>query len=288
MKEMTVISGKGGTGKTTVTAALCSLAAQEAEIVLADCDVDASNLPLLLDPEIETEREYVGSGVAVKLNQCSECGKCAEVCRFNAISTAGEVDETACEGCGACTYICPESALELQSHSTGTIYTSRTRFGKLVHASLHRGEEASGKLVVKIKQQLTEQGETPEYALIDGSPGTGCPVIASIRGSDMVLIVTEPTLSGMHDLDRVIDLARHFELKMAICINKYDLNEENTAEIEARCERLNIPVVGKLPFDRVVLEAVTAGQTVIEAGESRLSEKIKTLWSNVKPLLSAG
>lgn len=287
MKELTVISGKGGTGKTTVTAALSSLAARDSEIVLADCDVDASNLPLLLAPEVATETPYAGSGLAVKTEECSECGRCAEVCRFNAITSTGAVKETACEGCGACVYACPESVLELQTHQTGTIYTSRTRFGKMVHAELNRGEEASGKLVDQIKQKLTDQAGKVKYAFVDGSPGTGCPVIASIRGADMVLIVTEPTLSGIHDLERVVDLVRHFELEMAVCINKVDLNEGNTEAIEARCRQWEIPVVGKLPFDRVLVEAVAGGQTVVEAGQSELADELKELWSNVRPLLAA-
>ncbi|MGM0381698.1 MAG: 4Fe-4S binding protein [bacterium] len=190
MKKIVVISGKGGTGKTTISAALAHLAARDREIVMADCDIDASNLPVLLPPEIEDRKDFIGSSRAVKTKECSRCGRCAEVCRFGAINSTGEVNLVKCEGCGSCVYVCPDGALEIEEYKTGTIFTSRTRFGPMIHAELERGEEASGKIVIEVKKMLVDYEKEAEVAIIDGSPGTGCPVIASLRGCDGALVVT--------------------------------------------------------------------------------------------------
>ncbi len=283
MKQMTIISGKGGTGKTTITAAFASLAK---DIVLADCDVDAADLQLLLSPEIQNQEDYFGTRKAVKISDCSICGKCVEVCHFNAISEKIDINEAKCEGCGACEYICPEDAIEMSESRTGVVYQSETRSGPMIHGELDIGEEASGKMVTQIREKARSVAGEESLVLVDGSPGVGCPVIASIKGVDYVLIVSEPTVSGIHDLERVLDVAEHFGVSSSVCINKYDINEDKTSEIEKICQKRGFPVLGKLPYDDVATKAMINQQTLMEYSNSDLSQKVEKIWNKIESSLS--
>ncbi|MFW5898498.1 MAG: ATP-binding protein [Candidatus Saliniplasma sp.] len=283
ISEIAVISGKGGTGKTTITASFASLAQN---LLLADCDVDASNLHLILDPTVEKTEEFSGSQVAVKEPGCIECGKCEEVCRFDAVTDDYEIDELKCEGCGTCVYACPVDVLKLKEIVTGEVYESRTRYGPMVHAKLGIGEEASGKLVTKVKdssrRKAKEMGK--ELILIDGSPGIGCPVIASISGADLVVLVTEPTLSGIHDLERVYQMAEHFDIHTCVVVNKYDLNPDITGRIREFCEVNSITLAAELPYDKMVTEAMIQGKSIVEfddAEGSEIHDSIVSLWDRV-------
>lgn len=284
MNEITIISGKGGTGKTTLTASL----AQLMDAVVADCDVDAPNLKFILDPKDNKQEEYSGASLAEITGKCIECNKCKEACRFNAINKDLEVIKTKCEGCGTCEYICPTDAITLKKRETGKIITSETRFGEMVYADLNIGEEASGKLVSKVKEEarkITEESEK-ETLLIDGSPGTGCPVIASIGGSDLALIITEPTASGKHDLIRILKVVEHFEIEPIICINKFDLNENKTKEILDYCQKNDYEVISKLPYDNTAIEAISETKTIIEKNNSELAKKIKDLRNKIQKKLN--
>ncbi|KXA90082.1 (4Fe-4S)-binding protein [candidate division MSBL1 archaeon SCGC-AAA259D14] len=285
MKQITVISGKGGTGKTTVTGAFASIAK---DAVLADCDADAPDLQLILTPKVLEEIDYYGSATATRKTDCSMCGKCREVCRFNAIDEEIRVNEPKCEGCGACVFVCPEDALEMNENKTGTVFVSETRFGPMVHAELEIGEEASGKMVTQVRQKAQELAEERDLIIVDGSPGIGCPVIASIKGVDQVLVVAEPTVSGIHDLRRVLEVTDHFGVKASVCINKFDINEDKSKEIENMSRSLGVPVLGKLPYDDVATEAMINEQTVIEYSDSDLSEKIREIWREVESSLLEG
>jgi MinD superfamily P-loop ATPase len=239
LKQLTVISGKGGTGKTTLVASFAALAENK---VIADCDVDAPDLHLLLHPEIIEREEFKGLKVAVMdKTLCTECGTCEETCRFNAIALTKEsgfaVNPARCEGCGACVFMCPQEAVTLKERVSGYSFISKTKYGTMAHAELNIAEEASGKLVTVVRnnaQQVAEK-EGCELILIDGAPGIGCPVIASLTGVDLALIVTEPTMSGLHDLERILDVTRHFGIGSVVCVNKYDINEENSRRITEFC-----------------------------------------------------
>lgn len=282
MKQLTVISGKGGTGKTTVTAAFASLADNA---VLADCDVDAPDLQLILTPEIEGEKDYIGSATAIRTKDCSMCGRCREVCRFDAIDENMQISKMKCEGCGACAFACPEDAIEMEKEKTGTVFKSQTRFGPMVHAELELGEEASGKLVTQVRREAQELAEGEKLVIVDGSPGVGCPVIASIRGVDGVLIVAEPTVSGIHDLKRVIEVVKHFGVSALVCINKSDINLNKTKEIKRFCGKAGVPVVGELPYDDVATDAMIEEKTVIEHSKSKLAKEIEEVWRKVESSL---
>ncbi|MBU7010015.1 MAG: ATP-binding protein [Theionarchaea archaeon] len=284
MKEIAVISGKGGTGKTTVAAALAGLCKGEA--VITDCDVDASNLPLILTPDIVRKEEFKGSKMAVKNpDLCISCGQCRKVCRFGAIDENFDIISVKCEGCGTCTLVCPEHALSMVERVTGKVFVSTTRCGPLVHAELFMGEEASGKLVTQVRDVAAELAEkkAKDLILIDGSPGIGCPVIASIVGTSLVVIVTEPTLSGMYDLDRIYQVVNHFSIPCCMCINKYDINIENGKKIESWCKERDIPIVGILPYDTRVTEAMVLRKTLIE--HNCLSEPIKGMWEKIQQIV---
>nr|QNO52065.1 ion-translocating oxidoreductase complex subunit B [Methanosarcinales archaeon ANME-1 ERB6] len=239
LKQITVISGKGGTGKTTLVASFAALAENK---VIADCDVDAPDLHLLLHPEIIEREDFKGVKVAVMdKTLCTECGICEETCRFNAIALTEEsgyaVNPARCEGCGACVYVCPQEALTLKERVSGYAFISKTNYDPMAHAQLNIAEETSGKLVTEVRdraQQVAEK-EQRELILIDGAPGIGCPVIASLTGVDLALVVTEPTMSGLHDLERILDVTRHFGTGSVVCINKYDINEENSRRFTDFC-----------------------------------------------------
>ncbi|MHC1596566.1 MAG: ATP-binding protein [Candidatus Syntropharchaeales archaeon] len=281
MKQIAILSGKGGTGKTSITASFAALA--KGECVLADCDVDAPDLHLILEPELKEKMEFTGSKTAhIDPDKCICCGTCEEACRFDAINDC-EVDPIMCEGCGVCVYVCPEDAVTLEDNLSGYAFISDTRFGTLSHAELNIAEEASGKLVTLVRNNALEiaEEEGKELIIIDGSPGIGCPVIASLTGVDLVLIITEPTVSGLHDLERVLDLARHFNVEARVCINKYDINYEMTAEILRFCEARGVDLVGKIPFDPVVTESIVEAMAVVEFKDSEVSDEIKRIWEQI-------
>ncbi len=290
MKQLVVISGKGGTGKTVLSASFAALATNA---VLADVDVDASNLHLLLRPEILERHEFVGGSKArVDARGCTACGRCRPVCRFDAISEDGEgivrVDPLACEGCGLCARVCPSAAILMEPCVSGEWFVSTTRFGPFVHARLGIAQENSGKLVTLVRKKAREIGERDGRGLLimDGSPGTGCPVIASLAGADLALIVAEPTPSGVHDLERIAGLARHFEVRAACAVNKFDINPGNAERIEAWCAGQAIPVVGRIPFDEGVLRTVAQGLPLVEGSEGPAARGVRGIWDRVRERLS--
>ncbi len=281
VKQITVLSGKGGTGKTSLVASFATLAQKS---VLTDCDVDAPDLHLLLKPEIVQRQEFKASKVAmIDEEKCIQCGNCEELCRFNAIEKQ-LVDPVLCEGCGVCAYVCSVDAVVLKERVSGYAFISKTKYGPMSHARLNPGEENSGKLVTVVRQNAKKVAETEQCELIlnDGPPGIGCPVIASLGGVDVGLIVVEPTLSGIHDMERVIGLLDHFKIPSLVCINKFDINEENTDRIIKFCESNGVEVVGKIPFNSIVTEAMVAGKTVVEYSPANLvSQGIEVVWKRV-------
>lgn len=281
MKQIVVISGKGGTGKTMLTGAFAALAENK---VMVDCDVDAANLHLLLHPSIK-ERNIFKSGAFAKIDPalCTRCGQCADACRFQAISSEFAVSPIACEGCGLCARLCPVNAIRMKENTAGEWFISETRYGPFVHAKLGIAEENSGKLVAKVREAAKEIAEKngATHIIIDGPPGIGCPVIASLSGVDLALIVTEPTLSGLHDAERVIDLAEHFNVQTQLVINKWDINQEASEKIERYCESRKVPVIGKIPFARAVIESVIAGKPITEYTNGALKNEITKIWEVV-------
>ncbi|TET86698.1 MAG: (4Fe-4S)-binding protein [Dehalococcoidia bacterium] len=285
MKEIVVLSGKGGTGKTIMVASFAALAQGK---VMVDCDVDAADLHLLLQPAMKESKEFwSGQTAIIDEAKCTQCGLCQDVCRFGAIKDF-KVDPVSCEGCGFCFHVCPERAVTMQENLSGSWFISDTRYGPLVHARLGIAQENSGKLVTVVRQnaKLMAEKEGLNYILSDGPPGIGCPVISSLSGVNLTLIVTEPTLSGMHDLDRIVGVCHHFGVPALVCINKYDLNEENTLQIERNCQELGIEAVSRIPFDNVVTEALVRGLPVVEYSQDNVSRQIETLWQTI--LLSLG
>ncbi len=280
MKQITVISGKGGTGKTTITASFAALAHNP---VIADCDVDAADLHLLLHPLIRDKQEFRGSkGAMVNRVKCTDCGLCGDFCRFDAIDNH-TIDPILCEGCGVCAYVCPENAITLSEKIAGYAFTSETEYGPMVHARLNIAEETSGKLVSLVRNEARKiaENEGRDIILIDGPPGIGCPVIASLSGVDKALIVAEPTMSGIHDLERILGLARHFGIESLVCINKYDINEENTNRIIEFCQINDVNVVGKILYDPIVTKAMVAGKPIVEFSEGEVSRETKEMWNEV-------
>jgi len=280
MKQIVVISGKGGTGKSVITASFASLAKNK---VMADCDVDAADLYLLLHPTVKETHEFSGGKTAfIDERRCSQCGKCQEVCRFEAIDNC-VVDPISCEGCGVCFHICPEKAIKMVDDLSGKWFISETKYGPFVHAKLGIAEENSGKLVTLVRQnaKFIAEKEKRDFVIIDGPPGIGCPVIASLSGVDIALIVTEPTLSGIHDLERIVGVAHHFGIKGVVCINKYDLNLIITQKIEEYCRHNNIELVGKIPFDISVIEALVRGLPIVEYSNNQVTHEIKNLWEKI-------
>ncbi len=265
MKEITVISGKGGTGKTTFTANLASLLDN---IIIGDCDVDAPNLHLLLNPKNNSEEIYKGAKLAVKNEKlCIDCGKCYQSCRFNAVTPGDfKIKNLKCEGCGVCVEVCPTGALKLKEIETGSIYEAETDYGEMVHARLIPGADTSGKLVSEVKKKASKKGKesNADWVLIDGSPGIGCPVIASLTGADIALLVTEPTLSGFADLKRVIEVVQHFNIPAGLIINKFDLNHEITDKIEEYCKNEDIELMTKIPYSRVIVESLKKGELFVD------------------------
>jgi MinD superfamily P-loop ATPase len=283
VKELVVISGKGGTGKTSLMAAFASLAENN---VLCDADVDAADLHLLMDPDIKEKHDFQGGGTAViDTDRCIECGLCRDLCRWDAISEAFIVDPIECEGCGVCVDFCPEEAIDFPIKTCGEWFISNTRFGPMVHARLGIAEENSGKLVTLVRQEAKKLAEKNKLDLLitDGPPGVGCPVIASVGGASAVLVVAEPTVSGLHDMERVAQLAAHFKVPAMVCVNKFDLNFDQTGAIEKLANENNITIVGRVPFDSVFTESMVLGQTVLEyVGNSKIRRSINEIWRNIR------
>jgi len=297
-KEITVISGKGGTGKTTVVGSFARLAGYA---VLADNDVDAADLHLLLTPMVRERHDFVGGTKArIDPQACTGCGVCAQACHFDAIALDGPandlidktycIDPLACEGCGLCPRVCPVDAISSEPSVTGRWYVSATTNGPMVHACLGIAEENSGRLVTQVRARANELAAELNQALIlgDGPPGTGCPVIASVSGTDLVVIVTEPTVSGVHDMERVLKLAAHFRVPAVVVINKADLNTEQAQRIETIATHHGASVIGRIPFDRRVNDALMAGQTVIEYGKSSAEDAIRKIWARLQATLESG
>lgn len=285
MTELTIISGKGGTGKTSVTASFAALAENA---VFADCDVDAANMHLVMEPEINRTVVFAGGkSASIETDKCIGCGKCFNHCRYDAIKPAEDgkykVTEYACEGCGVCAQVCPVGAVKFEDADSGEWYVSDTRFGTMVHAKLYTAAENSGKLVSEVRTEARKQAEAAnaDWLLVDGPPGIGCPVIASITGTNGILVVTEPTVSGMHDLERVLGLAAHFDLPAYLCVNKWDLNEEMTENIEKMAAEMGCGSVGRIRYDNAVTSSQVEFKTVIEYG-GEAAEDIKQIWCNLK------
>ena len=292
MKQIVVISGKGGTGKTVITAGFAALAKNK---VMADCDVDAADLHLLLTPRIKERHEFKSGVTAfIDKDKCNQCGLCRKLCRFYAIggpASGGEavsgdfiVDPVSCEGCAFCGFACPQKAIEMRGNLAGEWFISDTRFGPMVHAKLGVAEENSGKLVSLVRKKAKEiaQEINADWIIVDGSPGIGCPVIASISGVNCALIVTEPTLSGLHDAARVIDVARHFKVPVKLIINKCDLNIDMTEKIEQYCKEKEVQIIGKLGFDKKIVKAMVEGKTIIEYSDGKTAGRIKEIWTKLQ------
>lgn len=287
MKELVIISGKGGTGKTSITAAFAALADNA---VVADCDVDAADLHLVLAPHVMQTQDFVGGKRAeIDPHRCTRCGLCVDVCRFDAVKRPhvdGDycIDAISCEGCGMCAAFCPQQAIAFEDCTNGQWFVSETRFGPMVHAALGIAEENSGKLVSLIRREARRiaEEEKKDLLIVDGSPGIGCPVIASITGADMVLIVTEPTLSGMHDLGRVAQLAANFSIPTRVCINKADLNPRIAQDIENNAHKRGIGVAGRVRYTDAFTKAQIMQCSIVEyADGAEAAEDTRNLWRNV-------
>jgi len=284
MKELVVLSGKGGTGKTSVVGSFAALARSK---VLADCDVDAADLHLLLKPSTKEENEFWSGQVAfIDEDKCTQCGLCQEVCHFEAIQDF-KVNPVSCEGCGFCWHICPVDAIIMRECLSGHWFITGTKYGPLVHARLGIAQENSGKLVALVRQQAKQIAERQEldYIISDGPPGIGCPVISSLSGANLALLVTEPTLSGIHDLERVLGVCHHFGVPALVCINKYDLNEENTRRIEEYCHTQGVEVASRIPFDNAFTEALVHGLPVVEYSQGKVAHEIESLWQHITDTL---
>jgi len=283
--EIAIISGKGGTGKSSLSAAFATL---DGEVVLADCDVDAANLYLLFNPSHDEEDIYVsGHKAVIDYNKCTNCQSCLKHCRFDAISVNNDVvhiSEIKCDGCFLCSRICPEHAIKMVQNNKSRMYTGSFRNGKMVYGRLSPGEENSGKLVnmVREKAKKISQESKLETIILDGPPGIGCPVISTITGVDKVVIVTEPSISGLNDMKRSFEISRKFKLSVYVIINKYDLNLEMTRKIEKWCKANGITIAGKLPFDTVIVESMVRAKSVIEYDPNlKISLEIKKIWKKI-------
>ena len=286
MKEIVVISGKGGTGKTSITAAFAQLAAKES--VIADCDVDAADMHLLLKPDFAREETFYSGEIAhIDMEKCTKCFKCKKACRFDAIHVNDgvfSVNEMDCEGCGYCEKVCPVQAITMYDALSGKTYISSTRLkNTLVHAELEIAAENSGKLVTRVKalaRQKTGE-EKKDFLLIDGTPGIGCPVTASVTGAHYVVIVTEPSMSGLHDLKRAIELIGHFSIPAGLIINKADLNEEITDETKSYAKEQGIELLAQIPYNENFIKALTQAKTIVEY-DRELKKTVVEAWDAVR------
>ena len=292
MTQIVILSGKGGTGKTSLSAAFAHLAGSGGKNVLVDADVDAANLELLLKAHRVKEEPFLGGSIAIiDQPRCSGCGTCQEVCRFDAVSVSDGryiIDPVACDGCAACVYACPDEAITMEKQQAGEWYISETEYGRFYHAHLFPAQENSGKLVALIKRQAQDALEKMggDLMLVDGPPGIGCPVISAISGADVILIVTEPSLAGIHDLERVLGTAEYFQVPALVCINKADLYREGTERIKNICQDLEIPMLGEISYDLTIPRAMTAGEPVtLFEPDSDASREIKAVWEKVQSKL---
>ena len=290
MKEIVVLSGKGGTGKTSITASFAALGAKQ--MVLADCDVDAADMHLLTAPEaILSEDFYSGKEALIKTEGCVHCYKCIKACHFDAISVINGdfvVDPMECEGCSYCFHVCPTRTIEMNSRLAGKFYVSKTRFGNtLVHARLGIAADNSGKLVTKVREEAKKIAaeQHSEYILVDASPGIGCPVVASLTGAHFVVLVTEPTVSGIHDLERVYEVIEKLKIKTGCIINKVDINREMANKTKDFLKEKGIPLLGELPYDHQFTKAITIGKTVVEYDDGVIKALIESSWKKVKELV---
>ena len=297
MKQLVILSGKGGTGKTSLAAAFAHLAKEgdfTVRAVMADADVDAANLELVLHTQKQETHDFIGGALAViDLDSCNHCGVCAQVCRFDAILQADEVDFSvdpiACDGCAACVYQCPENAIRMEEQLIGQWYRSVSRYGPLFHAELHPAQDNSGKLVTVVKQNARLYALDNDYTLliVDGPPGIGCPVISAAAGADLALIVTEPTAAGIHDMGRALETTSHFHIPVMVVINKADIFPAGAQEIEAHCREHSIELIGKIPFDDAVTQAMLNGEPVTAFHpKSPASRELTAVWRNVVNSLS--
>ena len=282
MRELVILSGKGGTGKTSLTAAFASFSTN---MILCDADVDAADLHLLMAPDIKQKNDFQGGNEAIiNPEKCTQCGLCIELCRFDAVKDTFEIDPIECEGCGVCYDLCPEQAIDFPVKTCGQWYVSDTRFGPMVHARLGIAQENSGRLVALVRQEARKIAQKKHIDLIltDGPPGVGCPVIASMGQASAVLIVAEPTVSGIHDLARMAQLAAHFKMPVMVCVNKHDLNPDQTQAIKDLAKENNITFVGQIPFDKNFTESMIQGKNIIETDKnSQTSLTVKKIWENV-------
>jgi MinD superfamily P-loop ATPase len=288
MRQLLVISGKGGTGKTILTACFAVLADRK---VMVDCDVDAADLHLLLHPVNRERHEFKSSQVAyIDPARCSRCGLCIDLCRFKAIGSDFIVKPVFCEGCGLCSRVCPVEAVTMEDRVSGEWFTSDTKYGPFVHARLGIAESNSGKLVTLIRQAAKEIAERDnlDYVIIDGPPGIGCPVIASLAGVDMALVVTEPTVAGIHDLSRVMDLAHHFQIPAGVVINKCDSNPAKSGEIERLCGSNGVAILGKIPFSAEVPRSLVKRVPFLEFSRGAVADEVTAVWNETAAILAGG
>lgn len=298
MKQMVILSGKGGTGKTSLTAALAHVASVDHTLVLADTDVDAANLEILLRPNRLEEHSFEGGYKAdIDSDMCTACGRCHDVCRFGAVipldppGSGYGIDRISCEGCNSCVYQCPTSAISSRRAIAGSWFISESIYGMLFHAEMKAGEENSGKLVATVKNAAAEAcGDLSHpILLVDGPPGIGCPVIASCAGADLALISTEPGVSAIHDLERILGTVEHFGITPVVCINRWDINPGKTLEIESYCREKGIPLPGRIPYDPTVTDSMAMGLPVnAYAPSSPASLAVSDIWENVSQLIGAG
>jgi len=290
MKEIIILSGKGGTGKTSLTASFAALANHA---VIADCDVDAADLHLVLNPTINNTHDFISGNEAIINNElCDGCGICKDYCRFNAIvhdSDTNEyfVDPANCEGCAVCVEFCPEQCIDFPQRYCGQWFNSTTRFGPMVHARLAIGAENSGKLVSLVRDEARKlaQSQQAEMIIVDGSPGIGCPVIASITGADHIVLIIEPSKAGKHDIERVLKLAQHFSIDTSICINRWDIDNQIASEIEALATTYNANLLGRIRYDLAVTQAQIAGQSVVELTNQGAAKDIRQIWTKLQTLI---
>jgi MinD superfamily P-loop ATPase len=283
MRELVVVSGKGGTGKTVITAAFAALARDH---VIVDCDVDAPNLHLLMHPVVQKSEDFVGSNVAtIRESACTRCEACRTACHFGAITEGVVVDRILCEGCGVCHLVCPSNAVTMEPRVSGQIYVSETQYGPMAHALLYAGEGNSGKLVTQVRKTAEKiaQNQGRSFLLVDGPPGIACPTIATITGATGGLVVAEPSVAAIHDLERTLQLFAHFEIPAMVLVNKSDLSPAKSKQIERYCGEVGVEVVGRIPYASIVAGAVVAGQPiVIHSPNHLISARIRRLWESTK------
>jgi MinD superfamily P-loop ATPase len=288
MLEILILSGKGGTGKTTITASLAHTATMSSQNpIICDLDVDAPDLHLLLKPNIQTTHEFLsGNEARVRVQDCTGCGECIDPCRFDAMKMqegVAQVDPFRCEGCKVCVTLCPAGAIDFPTRYCGDWYESTCRFGRMVHAQLFPGQENSGRLVALLRQKARTRAQEigSELIISDGPPGIGCPVISSLSGTDLALIITEPTQSGLHDLKRVVDLCNHFRVPLAVVLNKHDLNPAMSRKVEEYCQKNWLHFIGRLPHSPKVVESMLAGQSISEQDPQGLGATLRKIWAEL-------